>query len=115
MQTDQLKNLRRLRLVLAAAFAATACLPTITVHAQKADPFPPTYADPAVPLLQLPTDFRARRTTANLSMQAGKPVEILNVKGAGCVRHMWFVFGEKQIDDLLIEIAVDGAAEPAAG
>ena len=76
------------------------------------DPFPATYADPAVPLIQLPTNFRTRRTTANISAEAGKRVEILNVKGAGCVRHLWFVFGEKDLDDLEIEIAVDEVPEP---
>lgn len=76
------------------------------------DPLPATYADPAVPLIQLPTNFRARRTTANISAEAGKQVEILNVKGAGCVRHLWFVFAEKNLDDLEIEIAVDDVREP---
>jgi hypothetical protein len=76
------------------------------------DPFPRTYADPAVPLLQLPSNFRARRASANLTMEPGKPVEIFSAKGAGCVRHLWFVFAEKNIDDLSIEITVDGAAEP---
>jgi len=85
----------------------------IAAIAQPApDPFPATYADPAVPLLQLPGKFRARRTTANISADAGKMVEILNVKGAGCVRHMWFVFGEKDLDDVDIEITVDDTPEP---
>ncbi len=75
-------------------------------------PLPETYADPAVPLMQLPTNFRVRRTTANISAEEGKRFDILNVKGAGCVRHLWFVFGEKNLDDLEIEIAVDEASEP---
>ena len=112
MRTAHLKPLRHLQLRFGVLAFAVTCLSSSTAHAQSASPFPATYADPAVPLLQLPTNFRARRTTANLSMQAGKPVEILNVKGAGCVRHMWFVFGEKKIEDLLIEITVDGATEP---
>jgi len=78
----------------------------------KADPFPASYPDPTVPLMQLPANFRARRTTANISAEEGKKVEILNVKGAGCVRHLWFVFGEKNIDDLDIEILVDESAKP---
>jgi hypothetical protein len=45
-------------------------------------------------------------------MEPGKPVNILNATGAGCVRHLWFVFAEKDISDLTIEITVDGAAEP---
>ena len=112
MRTDALKNLRCLRFVFVAFVVGVTCFPALTTHAQKADPFPATYADPAVPLLQLPTDFRARRTTANMDLLADKPVEIFNVTGAGCIRHMWFVFGEKKIEDLSIEITVDGAAEP---
>lgn len=76
------------------------------------DPFPTTYADPAVPLMQLPGKFHSRRSTANISAEAGKRVEVINVKGAGCVRHLWFVFGEKNLDDLEIEILVDDATEP---
>ncbi len=112
MRTVLLRKLYSFRRVyLAVAFTAGSCLLAIDAKAQSGAPFAPTYADPAVPFLQLPTDFRARRTTANMNLQAGKPVEIFNVTGAGCVRHMWFVFGEKQIDDLLIEVTVDGATE----
>jgi hypothetical protein len=105
----------RHRLLIGVTAAAAAVLPVLRapLHAQlDADPLPATYADPAVPMLQLPTGFRARRTSANLAMEAGKPVEIFNAAGAGCVRHLWFVFAEKDISDLTIEITVDGAAEP---
>ena len=112
MQTNLLRHLYLLRFVLAVTAVAAAHFPGPPVQAQSADPFPVTYADPAVPLLQLPTNFRARRTSANLDMAPGKSVEIFNATGAGCVRHLWFVFGEKNIEDLSIEITVDGAAEP---
>jgi hypothetical protein len=105
----------RHRLLIGVTAAAAAVLPVLRapLYAQlDADPLPATYADPAVPMLQLPTGFRARRTSANLAMEAGKPVEIFNAAGAGCVRHLWFVFAEKDISDLTIEITVDGAAEP---
>ena len=55
----------RLRSLLTAVAAAAALLLDADVHAQSADPFPATYADPAVPLLQLPTSFRAGRTLAD--------------------------------------------------
>ena len=99
MRTELLRQFPKLQLLLTAAAAVhLLCAP---LHAQQpADPFPTSYADPAVPLLQLPTNFRARRTSANLAMAPGKPVEIFNATGAGCVRHLWFVFGEKNIDDL---------------
>ena len=43
------------------------------VAQQKVDPYPATYADPAVPLLQLPAKFRARRDNASIAAEAGKP------------------------------------------
>ena len=36
--------------------------------AAMVNPFPDTFADPAVPLLQLPTSFRAKRTSTNISL-----------------------------------------------
>ena len=57
--------------ILAAFVATAACLPDADVQARSADPFPSTYADPALPLLQLPRNFRARRTTANLALMKG--------------------------------------------
>ena len=76
------------------------------------DPFPRTYADPAVPLLQLPTQFRSRRTTANIASTPEGTVDVLDVTGPGCLRKLWFVFAEKDLDDLEIEITVDGAETP---
>ena len=79
------------------------------VGKQQKSPFAATYADPAVPILQLPTQFRTRRTIANIETKPNTSVDVLNVKGPGCVRHLWFVFAEKDIDDLEIEITVDGS------
>jgi hypothetical protein len=98
--------------VFGALAIAVTLLGSAIAQARPPSPYATTYADPAVPLLQLPTDFRARRTTANLSMEPGKPVEIFHATGAGCIRHLWFVFGETNIDDLSLEITVDGAPEP---
>lgn len=105
-------NRSPLQFILTTVVATAAFVLDADVQAQSADPFPAAYADPAAPLLQLPTNFRARRTTANLAMAPSRPVEIFNATGAGCVRHLWFMFGEKDIDDFSIEITVDGAAEP---
>lgn len=62
------------------------------MQVQSDAPLPATYVDPAVPLLQLPTNFRARRTTANLTLTPGMPVEIIHATGAGCARQLRFVF-----------------------
>ncbi len=117
-----MRRMYRQRCTLAATIVAALCIVIPRAPAQdtasrpvaSGDPFPATFADPAVPLLQLPTNFRSRRTIANISAEAGKPVEILIVKGPGCVRHIWFVFGEKNLDDVEIEITVDDASEPQA-
>lgn len=75
-------NLHPLRCI--ALVAAAALFLETDAQADSAVPLPTTYADPAVPLLQLPTNFRARRTSANLSMAPGRAVEIFNTTGAGC-------------------------------
>ena len=67
--------------------------------------------DPAMPMIQLPTRFKSRRTnTATQQRTSPEPyhVDILNVEGAGCVRHIWFLFAEGR----RIEITVDGAPIP---
>ena len=67
--------------------------------------------DPAMPMIQLPTRFKSRRTnTATKQRTTPEPyyVDILNVEGSGCVRHIWFLFAEGR----RIEITVDGAAVP---
>ena len=97
----------------------------------------PTFQDPAVPMIQLPTDFKAQRVNTEVYLQAqgegakpgrgllqkgdlggdwgrrgeiGSSIDILNVKGPGAVRHIWQLipFGP----DVEIEICVDGAKVP---
>jgi hypothetical protein len=109
---------------LVVAAVATGCIVTQIAAAQQednslgtpvraVDPFPATFADPAAPLLQLPTKFRARRTSSGLSANKDRPVDILNVEGAGCVRHIWIVFGNQfDFGNAEIEVMVDDAPEP---
>ena len=42
-------------------------------------------------------------------MTPGKPVEIFNAKGAGCVRHLWFVFGEGNCRSIPPQTKMSGA------
>lgn len=70
-----------------------------------------TMQDPAVPMIQLPMKFKSRRTnTATVARTTPEPyhVDILDVKGCGCVRHIWFLFAEGR----RLEITVDGAEAP---
>ena len=67
-----------------------------------------SFQDPAVPMIQLPMKFRSRRHTTNVRRDPaaeGFSVDILNVEGCGCVRHIWFLFGAGR----RLEITVDGA------
>ena len=66
---------------------------------------------PAVPMIQLPAKFKSRRQ--NTAMQKdvtpeGDYVDILDVEGCGCVRHIRFLRDVGQ----RIEISVDGAEIP---
>ncbi|MCH2665063.1 DUF2961 domain-containing protein [bacterium] len=67
--------------------------------------------DPAVPMIQLPMAFKSRRTnTATPARNNQEPyhVDIFDVEGCGCIRHIWFLFAEGR----RIEITVDGAETP---
>ncbi|MBV7334176.1 DUF2961 domain-containing protein [Chloroflexi bacterium TSY] len=67
--------------------------------------------DPAVPMIQLPMKFKSRRTnTATVPQTTPEPyhVDIFDMEGCGCVRHIWFLFAEGR----RIEITVDGAETP---
>jgi len=104
-----MKSARRQCFVLTAAIVTAHCIPMHRAPAQDAgtrsaapaaavDPFPAVYADPAVPLLQLPTKFHARRTSTNISVDKDHPVEVFNVEGAGCVRHQLDAFKQPAED-----------------
>jgi hypothetical protein len=68
----------------------------------------PVCPDPAVPLIQLPADFKTYRVSTDSMIKAGGSVDILNVRGPGAVRHIWQIWGQGQE----IEICVDGAKVP---
>ena len=70
-----------------------------------------TVQDPAVPMIQLPMKFKSRRTnTATVPKTTPEAyyVDIFDVEGAGCIRHIWFLFAKGR----RIEITVDGAEKP---
>ena len=70
-----------------------------------------TMQDPAVPMIQLPMKIKSRRTntaTVPKTTPESYHVDIFDVQGAGCIRHIWFLFAEGR----RIEITVDAAEKP---
>lgn len=92
--------------------AITVALGLPAVGQTPTDPFPAVHADPAVPMLQLPGRFQARRTNSRIQVEPGKPFPIFEADGSGCIRHCWFVFGQREIADLQIVIEADGTGTP---
>lgn len=91
-------------------FVAVMLIGTVAVaqDAKERAYMAPTFPDPAVPMIQLPADFKTQRVNTEAGLKKGGSVDILNVKGPGAVRHIWQLFGR----NLEIEIRVDGAKVP---
>lgn len=68
----------------------------------------PVISDPAVPMIQLPGKFRSHRVNSDGRVPESGSVEIANLKGPGCVRHIWLLAG----DDTRLVIQVDDASAP---
>lgn len=76
---------------------------------------PPTVQDPVVPLISLPTTFQSRRVNTDLMAPEGSDSVVLaDLKGPGCVRHIWVLDADGPFlkDKFSIEILVDGAETP---
>jgi hypothetical protein len=69
-----------------------------------------TFQDRAVPMIQLPMDFKSQRVYTQIDLKKGEFVDIMNVKGPGAVRSIWQLFA----DHMEIEVTVDGAVQPQA-
>ena len=83
---------------------------SIAVAQEQENPggIPSTFQDPAVPMIQLPTDFRSQRVHTQIDLKKGESVDILNVKGPGAVRNIWQLFAQ----NMEIEMTVDAAEQP---
>lgn len=76
---------------------------------------PPTYQDPVVPLITLPTTFQSRRVNTDLLAPEGSDSVVLaDLKGPGCVRHIWVLDADGPLlkERFSIEVHVDGAEKP---
>ena len=76
---------------------------------------PTTFPDPAVPLIGLPTRFTSRRVNRDTWISTGNSIDLANLKGPGCVRHIWILWPTKKPDDdevVQLRINVDGVEEP---
>jgi hypothetical protein len=62
-----------------------------------------TLQDPSVPMISLPTRFSTHRV--NVDKEFSGSIDIANLEGPGCIRHIWLLFGKGR----RLEIHVDGA------
>ena len=65
----------------------------------------PTFQDPAVPMIALPTRFSTHRVNSSGGIPDDGSFVLANLEGPGCIRHIWILFGK----DRRLEINVDGA------
>jgi hypothetical protein len=65
------------------------------------------YSDPVMPLIQLPVDFKSYRQNTNNVLEPGGYYNLLDVKGPGCVRSIWFLYAEYK----RIVICADGVTQ----
>jgi len=75
---------------------------------ERAPGLQPTLQDPAVPMIALPGKFTSHRVNSIRSIADEGFVDVANLKGPGCVRHIWLLQG----DDERLVIQVDGAPQP---
>lgn len=74
-----------------------------------------TVPDPTFPLLRLPEEFRSRRQTTRVNLEAGAAVDLLRAAGPGCVRHLWLTISGRDVPrpaaaaGVTLEIAADAA------
>ena len=61
---------------------------------------PVLISDLNFPLIRLPATFDSQRTTKRVDLAAGKEVEIINVRGPGCVRHFWITATQPEALDI---------------
>jgi len=69
---------------------------------------PETFQDPAVPMIALPTRFTSHRVNRDARIPDRGSIDLANLKGPGCVRHIWILYGK----GVRLEIRTDGA-EPS--
>ena len=79
----------------------------LTATARSEEPV--LISDLNFPLIRLPATFDSQRTTKRVDLLAGKEVEIINVRGPGCVRHFWITATQPEALD--IEVYCDGAPQ----
>ncbi len=97
-----------LRIPLSVVLAATTISAQIDSRANAQSPSSQSMADPAVPMISLPTNFSSRRSNSDRRIPESGEVTIAALKGPGCVRHLWLLPG----DDVRLVIHVDGASRP---
>lgn len=74
-------------------------------------------SDSNFPLIRLPEEFRSRRQTTRVDLEAGSAVDLLRAEGPGCVRHLWLTISGRDVPrpDSAAGVTLEIAADPAAG
>ena len=67
--------------------------------------------------LQLPEEFVSERTSIQKWILPGQSIDLVDLEGAGAIRHMWTTFNGAPDNmrlgrQLILEISVDGSEEP---
>lgn len=93
------------------ACMAVLCITSGPVHAQGGRAvrgLQPTFQDPAVPMIALPTDFSTHRENRDGKIPSSGKIVLADLEGPGCVRHLWLLYGK----GYRLEVTVDGAKTP---
>ncbi len=97
-----------LKVAFTIALAAAAFCQQIDRQSNAQPPSLQYLADPAVPMISLPSNFRSRRSNSDRRIPGDGVATIAQLKGPGCVRHLWLLPG----DDVRLVVHVDGASQP---
>ena len=72
---------------------------------------PDAIPDPNFPIIQLPTQFKARKHVGRAHLKQGESIALFDADGPGCIRHITVLY-KPFSDDVSIEVYADGATQP---
>lgn len=63
--------------------------------------------------LELPRTYRSRRVSRLLDIEPNTTVTLCDVRGAGCLHHLWFTLGQNNFRGLIVRMYWDGETDPS--